>query len=136
MPEPVKSGVGGWLLVLCALLLVVQPLDLGLAASSVLDSIAVRGTPLVLLVVTRVLVAALGVASGLALLGRRPAAVAMAKVSLLLSAATALLVYATPYWPNNRLPGETPIDAAGSLLYYGVWLAYLARSGRVKRTYS
>jgi hypothetical protein len=130
--KPVKSGVGGWLLLLCILLLAWQPLSLGLVASSAVDAIALRGLPLALVLLTRVLVAGFGIAAGLALLSRRPAAVAMAKLSLLLSAATDLFVYTTPYW----LPGDTPIYIAGSLLYCGLWLAYLSRSERVKRTYA
>lgn len=128
--------MGGWLLLLCILLLAWQPLSLGLVASSAVDAIALRGLPLALVLLTRVLVAGFGIAAGLALLSRRPAAVAMAKLSLLLSAATDLFVYTTPYWPNNRLPGDTPIYIAGSLLYCGLWLAYLSRSERVKRTYA
>jgi hypothetical protein len=134
--QPVKSGVGGWLLVLCLLLVIVHPLDLGLAASAVVDSIALHGLPLALVLMTRVLVTAFGVAAGLALLGRRPAGPAMAKASLVLSAATSLFVYATPYWPNNRMPGDTPYYVAITLAYYAAWLAYLFRSERVKQTYS
>src|ERR687885_774595 len=48
------EGVGGWLLILCALLLIWQPLSLGLLASSVLDSLAVRGLPLALVLAARV----------------------------------------------------------------------------------
>ncbi len=133
--KPVKSGVGGWLLLLCALLLVGQPLSLGLSASAAVDAIALRGLPLALVLMTRVLVAAFGIAAGLALAGRRPGAVPIAKWSLLLSAATDTFVYVTPYWPNNRPPGDTPFYVGASLVYYALWLGYLFRSDRVKRTY-
>jgi hypothetical protein len=59
----------------------------------------------------------------------------MAKASLVLSAATSLFVYTTPYWPNNRMPGDTPYYVAVTLAYYAAWFAYLARSERVRRTY-
>jgi len=136
MTEPsAPSGVRGWLLVLCVLLLVWQPISLGLVASSVLDALVVRGLPLALVLVVRVVVTAIGIAAGLALLGRRPAAVPMAKASLVASAATDVFVYTTPYFPNNRMPGDTPIVIAASLAYYAIWLAYLFRSKRVRNTF-
>ena len=52
-------GVRGWLLVLCLLLLVWQPLGLALVASSVLDELAIRGLSLALVLLLRLLVAAL-----------------------------------------------------------------------------
>lgn len=129
------AGVRGWLLVLCALLLVWQPVSLGIVASSVVDSVAVRGLSLALVLLLRVLTAAFGIAAGLALAGRRPYAVQMAKASLVASAVVDLFVYLTPYFPNNRMPGDTPIYAAGSLAYSGVWLVYLLRSRRVHNTF-
>src|ERR1700716_3176485 len=119
------SGVGGWLLVLCGLLIVWQPLSLGLVASGVLDALPVRGLPLALVLMARLLVTAFGIAAGLALLSRRPAAPTMARVSLMASAAVDVFVYTTHYFPNNRLPGETPLFIAASLAYYTIWVVYL-----------
>lgn len=133
--KPVKSGVGGWLLLFCILLLIWQPVNLGIVASSVLDALPVRGPILALLLMARVAVAAFGIAAGIALVGRRSGAVAMAKVSLALSAATDMFVYTTPYFPNNRAPGQTPLFVMGSLAYYGVWMTYLLRSDRVRKTF-
>ena len=130
------NKVGGWLLVFCLLLLVWQPLSLGLVASSVLGSLAVRGLPAVLVLITRLLVAALGIAAGIALLGRRAGAVTLAKVSLAASAATDVFVYTTPFFPNNRLPGDTVIFVGVSLVYHGAWMIYLFRSKRVKEVFS
>jgi len=134
--KTVKSGVGGWLLLLAALLIVWQPLSLGLVASSALEALPLRGLPLALVLLLRVVVTAVGIAAGLALAGRRPGAVELAKVSLALSAATDVFVYTTPYFPNNRFPGETPYYVAASLIYYGAWMAYLYRSKRVSTTFS
>jgi hypothetical protein len=83
----------------------------------------------------RILVTGFGVAAGLALLGRRPAAVGIARVSLIASAATDLIVYLTPYFPSNRAPGETPLYVLVSLIYCTVWMTYLIRSKRVHRTF-
>lgn len=125
----------GWLAVLCVLLLAWQPFSLGVTASSALAALPVRGWPLGLVLLMRVLVAAVGIAAGLALLARRPAAVAMAKTSLVLSAASDVFVYMTPYFPSNRFPGDTPFYVAGSLVYSAGWLVYLVRSRRVRRTF-
>ena len=131
-----SPSVGGWLLVLCVLLLVWHPLSLGLAASSMLDRLPVRGLPFALVLMLRLIVTALGIAAGLALLARRGAAVALAKVALVASGATDLFVYLTPFYPNNRLPGDTIWYVAASLAYHFIWLAYLFRSTRVRSTYS
>jgi hypothetical protein len=131
----VKSGIGGWLLVFCGVLLVWQPLSFALLASSSLDAIAVRGVPLAAGLVLGLLVTALGIAAGLALMARRPAAVALAKISLVASAAMDMAVYVTPYFPNNLAPGETPFYVAASLAWFGGWFLYLTRSQRVKSTF-
>jgi len=121
--------------VLGLLLVVWQPISLGLVASGLLNRLAIRGWPFALVLALRVVVTAFGIAAGLALLGRHPAAVSMAKASLVASAATDVFVYATPYFPNNRMPGDTTIVLVASLAYYAFWLAYLFRSKRVRNTY-
>jgi hypothetical protein len=129
------EGVGGWLLVLCVLLGVWGPIELSLAASVALGALPVRGASLGLLLMIRVGVAGLGVAAGIALLGRRPAALALARASLVLSSATDVFVYATPYFPSNRMPGDEVLYIGGTLAYCSLWLTYLARSKRVRHTY-
>jgi hypothetical protein len=61
--------------------------------------------------------------------------VTLAKIALASAAATDLFVYSTPYFPNNRIPGDTIYYAAASLTYHGGWLMYLLRSKRVRDTY-
>jgi len=137
-PRPIDGPVGvrGWLAVVCALLLVWQPIDLGLAASSVLDALPLRGLPLALVLSLRLLVVAFGIAAGIALIGRRAGAVGLAKSAVAASAITDLFVYLTPYYPSNRLPGDTMWYVAVSLSYHGALLAYLYRSARVRHTFS
>jgi hypothetical protein len=121
---------------LCLLLLVWQPASVGLTASRALDSIALGGLAIVLVLLLRLAVTGLGVAAGLALLNRRVGAVAFARFVLVAGAATDAFVYLTPYFPSNRAPGETPIVLVASLAYYAAWLAYLSRSRRVRRTFT
>jgi hypothetical protein len=130
-----KSGVAGWLLLLCLLLLVGQPVSLAIGAARLLGSLAMRGLTLALVIVGQLMVAGIGVGAGLALLGSRRGATTFAKWSLVLSAGMDLFVYSTPFVPNNRLPGTTPLFLIASLTYYAIWIAYLSRSKRVRNTF-
>ena len=129
------DGVGGWLLLLCRLLVVFHPLSLAVTASSALSALSVRGTAVAPILLLRLVVTGFGMAAGRALQTVQPGAVTLAKAALLLSAATDVFVYTTPYFPNNRLPGATVYYVAASLAYHGVWLMYLFRSTRVRTTY-
>ena len=130
------EGVRGWLLLLCRLLIVFHPLSLAVTASGALSAVAVRGTAVVLILILRLVVVGFGMAAGRALQTLQPGAVTLARLALLASAATDLFVYTTPYFPNNRLPGDTVYYVAASLAYHGAWLTYLARSSRVRATYA
>ena len=132
MPEPVR----GWLLLLCRLLVVFHPLSLAVTASGTLSAVAVRGTAVVLILILRLVVVGFGMAAGRALQTRQPGAVTLARLALVASAATDLFVYTTPYFPNNRPPGDTVYYVAASLAYHGAWLTYLSRSRRVLVTYA
>ena len=130
-----KQGIRGWLLLLCLLLLVGHPVSLALGLSAALGALPIRGLSLALVIVARILVAAVGIGAGIALLGVRPGAVRLAQWSLGLSAAMDTFVDTTSFYPRNRLPGTTPLVVAASLAYYTIWLVYLVRSRRVRHTY-
>lgn len=130
--DRVAPRPGGWLGLLCRILIFWQPLMLGLVASGALRSLAVRGWPLAAVLVGRMAVAAFGIAAGLALWRRAPSGLTLVRASLLLSAAGDIFVYTTPYMPNNRPPGDTTLILAASLVWYGVWLVYLWRSPQVR----
>jgi hypothetical protein len=134
MPEPRR--VGGWLMLLCRLLILFQPLNLAIVASSAIGAISVRGAPVVAVLVLRLLVTALGVAAGRALQQLQPGAITLAKVAIVASALTDLFVYTTPFFPNNRMPGDTMLVAGASLAIHGAWLIYLFRSRRVRNTFA
>jgi hypothetical protein len=85
-----RAGVGGWLLLLSRLLIVWHPLTLAIAAMGALDAIAVRGAPVVAVLVLRIIVTAVGVAAGIALSNRHAGAVTLAKIALISSGATDL----------------------------------------------
>ncbi len=133
--EAEPRGVGGWLLILCILLTVWGPLELSVVAASALRALPVRGPSLGALLVLRVAVAAVGLAAGLALFARRGHALALARTALVMSGVADVFVYLTPYFPNNRMPGDDVFYVIGAVLYSTVWLAYLARSTRVRNTF-
>lgn len=128
-------GVGGWLLVLCLLLLVWGPVRSALVVGRALSALSVRGPSLAVALVALTLVTSLGVGAGIALLSRHRPALTMAIAALLLSAVMDLVIYLSSYFPSNRMPGDAPLYVAASLAYHGIWLAYLFRSKRVKNTY-
>ena len=130
------EGIGGWLLILSRVLVVLLLLSLAVTAAGALGALAVRGAPVALILVLRLGVVGFGMAAGRALQNLQPNAVTLAKAALLLSAATDVFVYSTPYFPNNRRPGDTMYYIAASLAYHAGWLLYLARSTRVRATYT
>jgi Ca2+/H+ antiporter len=130
------DGVGGWLLLLCRLLVVFHPLSLAVTASGALGALSVRGTAVASILILRLIVVGFGMAAGRALQHMQPGAVTLAKAALVASAAMDLFVYMTPYFPNNRVPGDTPLYVAATLAYHGAWLLYLTRSTRVRATFA
>jgi hypothetical protein len=122
-------------LVLAALLVVWQPLSLATTMSGLVDELAIRGAGLGFILLLRLVTAGLGIAAGLALFQAKPAAVIIAKTSLIASAVVDIVVYVTPWSPRNRPPGDAEIILIASLLYYGAWFAYLARSRKVRARY-
>ena len=129
------EAVGGPLLLLCRLLVVFHPLALAVTASGALSALSVRGGAVAVILILRLMVVGFGMAAGRALQQVQPGAVTLAKAAVLASAATDLFVYTTPYFPNNRLPGDTVYYVVASLAYHGAWLGYLARSRRVRATF-
>jgi hypothetical protein len=127
--------IRGWLLVLCVLLLVWQPVSLALTMSALVDQLSIRGAGLGIILFARLLAAGLGIAAGLSLLQLKPGAVTIAKASLVFSAVVDVAVYATPYSPNNRPPGDATVVLIVSLAYYATWFMYLVRSRRVRSNF-
>lgn len=130
-----RERLGTVLAGFCLLLIVWEPLQLALTVSAALPALDVRGAPLGLVILLRVGVVAFGVAAGLALWARRGPALMMARTAIVLSAATDVFVALTHYFPNNRMPGDTPIYLAATLVYWAGWWCYLRFSRRVERLY-
>jgi len=117
-------------LILAGLLLVYHPALSAVRVTTEIASLAVRGTPLAIGLVARLLVAAVCFAAGRALIGRTPGADGLAQAALFLSCGLDMVVYFTTIFPNNRMPGDTPFYVVASLLYHAGWLIYLRRATR------
>ena len=128
----ISGPPSGLLLVLCLLLTVWEPASLAWLASAVLPHILDRPAALAILAL-RVVVTAVGLAAGITLWRRRPHAVGLAKVTLVLSALTVVLLYSTPYFPSNRMPGDALPMATLLVGWNGVWFVYLTNSKRAAR---
>jgi hypothetical protein len=130
---PVQSHrVSGWLLILTRLLIVGQPLYLAFVASQSFNAISVRGRSVLIVLILRMAVAALGVAAGIGLTNHRPGSVGLAKTAILAAAAMQVFVYTTPYFPSNLPPGDKLLVLGAWLLFDGGWLAYLTLSKKVR----
>ena len=62
-PAAPRTGIGGWLLLLCRLLIVFHPLSLAVTASSAFNALLVRGAPVAIVLIIRLAVVAFGVAA-------------------------------------------------------------------------
>jgi hypothetical protein len=130
------QGIGGWLQVLVRMLTLWHPVVYGLSCASAFSAVAVRGPVTAVVIVARLLCVAIGVAAGMALRTGRETAVTLAMVSLALSAAMDAYVYNSSYYPSNMQPGQAPLYVAATVVYYALWMLYLARSQRVKNTFA
>jgi hypothetical protein len=113
--------------VLSALLIVGEPLGLALFASGVLPRIVDRGAWAMLLLATRLAIAAIAVAAGRALWDERPGAITLVRVALALTALGVLLTSLSSVFPHNRPPGTAWPLVTATLIYYAAWFAYLTR---------
>jgi Protein of unknown function (DUF2569) len=122
----------GWLVLLCAVLLVWQPVSFAVEASSALPSLGVRGAAGLIELTVHGLVAALSFAAGWALWQASPAGPPIATVAV---AAGGLAGVQSLYWsvlPSNVFPSDRLPLAAFSVVHTCAWLVYLRRSKRVR----
>jgi len=132
MEQP--ENIGGWLLVLCVVLLLWQPAQFALAASTTINAVGVRGAGMFVVFLARLVVTAFGAAAGFAIMRRRQAAIRMTITALIAIAVLDVFVELTSFFPSNRLPGDAPFYAAASAIFHGGWAIYMTRSARVRRT--
>lgn len=123
----------GWLLLLCAILIVWQPLSFAVEAASTLATLGMRGAPAVIEIAAHGIVAAISFAAGWALWQASPAGPRLAVAALVACAAAGVQ---SLYWsvlPSNVFPGDRLPLASLIVLHSCGWIVYLRRSKRVRR---
>ena len=123
---------GGWLLVLCAVLLVWQPLTFALEAASTLQTLGMRGAAGAVELAAHAGIAALSFAAGWALWQESPAGPLLATFAV---AGWGLTGVQSLYWsvlPSNIFPSDRLPLAALTVAHACAWLVYLRRSKRVR----
>jgi hypothetical protein len=120
----------GWLLVLCVVLFVWQPLNFSAEVATTLPTLAMRGWPGVLELAVHGLVAAASVAAGWAIWQANPVGPSLA---LLVLAGSALTGIQSLYWsalPHNTFPADRLLLALLVAGHSCAWMAYLRRVPR------
>ena len=129
------TGVGGWLFVLVLLLTVWNPANLALRAAASVSNLDTRSALSLVFLAVRLALAGIGVAAGLALWLRRPGAVWLAKLALVLFALEAIVRLATRVDLSSSPPGTRLPTAIFVIVHNGAWFLYLQNSRRVRDTY-
>jgi hypothetical protein len=124
-----------WLLILILLLTVWNPASLALHASRMVWDLNARSTLSLGFLGARLMITGIGVAAGLALSKRRPGAVWLAQLALVLFAVEAVLRLSTRVDLSTAPPGTRLPRAVFLLLHNAGWFLYLQKSRRVTNTY-
>ena len=122
----------GWLTLLCAVLVVWQPLTFSFEAAAALPTLGMRGPAGAAELFFHAVVAALSVAAGSALWQGSPAGPVLAKVAVAFGAVSGVQ---SLYWsvlPSNVFPSDRLPLAAVTVAHAGAWLIYLQRSRRIR----
>lgn len=117
----------GWLLGLCAVLILWRPFNFAIELPSALPSLGMRGIAGALELLFHGAVAALAIAAVRALMGELPIGPPLAAAALVASAAASVQ---SLYWsalPNQTVPGSELPLAAFAIVHASAWLIYLRR---------
>jgi hypothetical protein len=123
----------GWIVLLCAVLLVWQPLSFALEAAATLPTLGMRGLAGTLELSVHGIAAALSFAAGWAMWQLSPAGPVLARMALVAGAATGVQ---SLYWsvlPGNVFPSDRLPLAGAIVAHAAIWLLYLKRSKRVRQ---
>ena len=122
-------------LLLVFILAVWNPASLALHAASTVWSIETRPALSLVFLALRLILAGIGVAAGIALWLRRPGAVSLAKLSLILFGVEAVVRLSTRVDQGNAPPGTRLPLAVFVVLHNAAWYLYLHLSRRVRAVY-
>jgi hypothetical protein len=123
----------GWVVLLCAALLLWRPVGFIPELLQSLPSLGMRGVPGAIELVFHGIVAAVAVAAAQALWDGKASAPILAAVALVGSAGAAVQ---SLYWtalPSDTVPGTERLIAAVAIGHAALWLIYLTRSQRIRK---
>ena len=120
---------------LVVLLTVWNPASLALHAASSVWGLGSRSTLSLIFLGARLVITSIGVAAGIALWLRRPDAVRLAKLALILFGIEAVARLSTPVGLSTAPPGTRLPLAIFIILHNAAWYLYLQISRRVRSTY-
>jgi hypothetical protein len=127
--------VSGWLLILCLILTVWNPASLALRLAADVANLASRSWLSLLFLAIRLVITSIGVAAGLALFMRRPWAVHLAKVALMLFGIETVIRLSTRVDLSEAPPGTRLPRVILLLAHNAAWYLYLQKSRRVRALY-
>ena len=116
---------------LAFLLVVWAPLNLSITAAALLNSLADRGWPAIVLLVGRLAVTGFGVAAGRALWNQRRGAVALARWATGLSLGAVLVTTTTSIWPDPLPPGVREPVAIATVTWHALWFLWTLRQPEI-----
>ena len=122
-------------LVLIGILTIWNPASLALQASSAVWNIGSRSTLSIIFLAARLIITSVGVAAGLALWLRRPGAISLAKLSLMLFGLEAVVRLSSRVDLGSAPPGTRLPLAVFVILHNAGWYLYLHLSRRVRAVY-
>ena len=127
--------MNGWLLLLCAILTVWNPLALALRLSAVALNLPSMSTAALISLAVRFVLTSLGVSAGISLFMRRPWAVDLTKVTLVLFCVEAVARLSTRIGLSEAPPGTRLPLAVLLIAHNATWYAYLQKSQRVRELF-
>jgi hypothetical protein len=127
--------MGGWLFLLCLILTVWNPATLALRLAASVSNLASQSTWSLLFVAARLVITSIGVAAGLALLMRRPWAVQLTKLALMLFGIETVVRLSTRVDLSEAPPGTRLPLAIVLIVHNAAWYLYLQKSRRVRALY-
>jgi len=110
--------------IVAALLVVVEPLALALAASAALEWLLSRRAIAVAFLLARLAITGVGMVAGIRLWDERPGGIALARWSYAGQLAASLVAYTTRLWPTTLAPGVAEPAFVFGLAWYAGWLAW------------
>jgi hypothetical protein len=127
--------MGGWLLLLCLILTVWNPASLSLRLAAGVAHLPSQSWLSIVFLATRLVITGVGVAAGLALFMRRPWAVQLAKVALILFGIETAIRLSTRVDLSEAPPGTRLPRALMLIAHNAAWYVYLHKSRRVRAVY-